>query len=69
MKIQTLETSRKDENGNIIETNITTLLIPEENKGIRNKITGYVLKRGYIGLGSEDSVNNYEDCELEDNVE
>ena len=56
-----------DEQGNVIETQEleTILLFPEEGKGIRNKATGYVLSKGYVGLGSDDSEDNYEDCEIE----
>ena len=55
-----------DEQGNIIETQEleTVLLFPEEGKGIRNKTTGYVLSKGYVGLGSDDSEDNYEDCDI-----
>ena len=56
-----------DEQGNIVETQEleTILLFPEEGKGIRNKTTGYVLSKGYVGLGTDDSEDNYEDCEIQ----
>lgn len=64
-QIEEVVINRRDELGNVIETNTihTILLFPEEGKAIRNKLTGYIIK-GYVGLGSTDSEDNYEDCEI-----
>ena len=64
-KINKVTSDILDEQGNILETitNETILLFPEEGKAIRNKITGYVIK-GYVGLGTNDSVENYEDYDI-----
>ena len=69
-RINKITSNILDEQGNIIETKQleTTLLFPEDGKGIRNKKTGYVLSKGYVGLGTDDSEENYEDVELENNI-
>ena len=70
MKIRTLQTIFKDEDDNIIEDNIITVLMPEENKGIRRKDNDYIFSGDdAIYLGSEDSISNYEDIELENETE
>lgn len=56
-----------DENNNIIETNEvdTVILFPEEGMTIRNKITGEIINATQIGVGTDDSENNYEDYKIE----
>lgn len=65
-QIEEVVINRRDEKGNIVETNVieTILLFPEEGKAIRNKLTGYIIK-GHVGLGDNDSEENYEDVEIE----
>lgn len=65
-QVEELLINRRDEEGNVVASNtITTILLfPEEGKAIRNKLTGDIIK-GYVGLGSNDSEDNYEDYELE----
>lgn len=42
----------------------TSILVPEVNEAIRNKITGEVLD-GIVGVGTMDNVENYEPIEVE----
>lgn len=71
MKINYTETiiNNYDENNELIGTQTirTPILIPEENEAIQNKVNGHVYF-GVVGLGTDDSIDNYEAIVIEGQI-
>jgi len=59
LTIKTLDEEIKD-----IIRNTTYVIEPEDGKLLRNKITGFTTD-SLIGVGSNDSLNNYEEIDKE----
>ena len=57
--ITLLDEDGKTEN---ITTIRTPIIIPDENKVLRNKVTGDIIN-GIVGVGTNDSVDNYEEID------
>lgn len=58
-----------DEN-NEVESEVTvetSILYPEENYVLRNKLTNEIID-GFVGIGTEDSVDNYEEIPADEGV-
>lgn len=53
-----------NENGEVenVRTVRTPIIIPDNNKVLRNKNTGEIID-GIVGVGTEDSVENYEEID------
>lgn len=68
MKIYTRETISYtyDENKKLIDSRSREmyLLYPDEGKLIRNKLNGMTTD-AYVGIGSKDDINNYEEIDKE----
>lgn len=71
MKIKTEEhiITILDEDGKTenITTIRTPIIIPDEGKVLRNKVTGEIIE-GIVGVGTNDSVDNYEEIDKDENV-
>ena len=54
------------EDGTLISTTVTKtyVIFPDQDKVIRNKLNGHVVDT-FIGIGSNDSIDNYEEINKE----
>lgn len=68
MKIYTRTTTSNtfDEAGKLVDSRSRDmyLLYPDEGKLIRNKLNGMTTD-AYVGIGSKDDINNYEEIDKE----